>query len=76
MRWLMMSHLIKIYAVYKFSYFRLWYLKKGVVVEGLERLDYGAESRCKVVSSRLGFAMRRLENSLCQPSSKWVPFSN
>ena len=28
------------------------------------------------VSSRLGFAMRRLENSLCQLSSKWVPFWN
>ena len=28
------------------------------------------------MSSRFGFAMRRLENSLCQPSSKWVPFSN
>ena len=28
------------------------------------------------VTSRLGFAMRRLENSLCQPSSKWVPLSN
>ena len=28
------------------------------------------------VSSRLGCAMRRLENSLCQPSRKWVPFSN
>ena len=27
------------------------------------------------VSSRLGCAMRRLENSLCQPSRKWVPFS-
>ena len=26
------------------------------MVEWLERLDYGAESRCKVVSSRLGFA--------------------
>ena len=25
----------------------------------------------KVVSSRLGFVMRQLENSLCQPSSKW-----
>ena len=49
---------------------------RGVVVDWLERLDYGAESRRKVVSSRLGFAMRRLENSLCQPSSKWVPFSN
>ena len=27
------------------------------------------------VSSRLGFAMRQLEKSLCQPCSKWVPFS-
>ena len=39
------------------------------MVEWLEQLDYGAESRCKVVSSRLGFAMWRLENTLCQPSS-------
>ena len=30
----------------------------------LERLDYGAESRRKAVNSRLGFAMRRLENSV------------
>ena len=30
----------------------------------------------KVVTSRLGFAMRRLENSLCPTSSEWVPFSN
>ena len=49
---------------------------RGAVVEWLERLGYGAESRRKVVSSRLGFAMRRLENSICQPSSKWEPFSN
>ena len=28
------------------------------------------------MSSRLGFAMWRLENSVCQPSSKWVPFLN
>ena len=41
------------------------------MVEWLERLDYGAESRRKVVRSRLGFAMRRLEKSLCQPRSKW-----
>ena len=41
--------------------------------EWLEQLDYGAGSRRKVVISRLGFAMRRLENSLCPPSSKWVP---
>ena len=26
------------------------------------------------MSSRLSFAIRRLENSLYQPSSKWVPF--
>ena len=54
----------------------IFFLEKCVVVEWLERLDYGAENRRKVVSSRLGFAMRRQENSLCQPSSKWVPFSN
>ena len=48
--------------------------ERGVVVEWLERLDYDAKSRRKVVSSRLGFAMRRLQNSLCQPSSKRVPF--
>ena len=34
------------------------------MVEWLEWLDYGAEGRRKVVSSRLGFAMRRLENSV------------
>ena len=45
------------------------------VVEWLERLGYGAKSRRKVVSSRAGFAMLRLENSLCPLSSKWVPFS-
>ena len=28
------------------------------MVEWLEQLDYGAESRRNVVSSRLGFAMR------------------
>ena len=32
--------------------------------EWLERLDYGAESHRKVVSSRLGFAMRRLRKTL------------
>ena len=35
------------------------------MVEWLERHDYGAGSRRKVVRSRLGFAMRRLEKSLC-----------
>ena len=44
------------------------------MIEWLEWLDYGAESRRKVLSSRLGFAMRRLENSVNQSSSKWVPF--
>ena len=39
-------------------------LERGTVVEWLEQLGYGAESRRKVVSSRLGFAMRKLENSL------------
>ena len=34
----------------------------------------GAESRRKVVSSRLGFAIRLPENFLCQSSSKWVTF--
>ena len=46
------------------------------MVEWLEQLDYGTESRRKVVCSRLDFAMRRLEHSLWQPSSEWVPFSN
>ena len=45
------------------------------MVERLKQLDYhGAESRRNFVSLRLGFAMRRLENSLCRPSSEWVPF--
>ena len=35
----------------------LCYSTRGVVVEWLERLDYGAESRRKVVSLRLGFTM-------------------
>ena len=38
--------------------------ERGVVVEWLQRLDYSAESGRKVVSSRLGFTMWRLENSL------------
>ena len=47
---------------------------RGAVVEWLEQLDHDVESRRKIVSSRLGFTMRRLENSLCPPSSEWVPF--
>ena len=53
-----------------------WWGKRGAVVEWLERLGYGAESRRKVVNSRLGFAIRLLENSLCQPSNKWETFSD
>ena len=37
-------------------------LKRDAVVEWLETLGYGAESRRKVVRSKLGFAIRRLEN--------------
>ena len=51
-----------------------WWGKRGAVVEWLERRGYGAESRRKVVSSRLCFAIRLLENFLCQSSSKWVTF--
>ena len=39
-------------------------MMRGAVVEWLERLGFGAESCRKVVSSRLGFAMRQLENFL------------
>ena len=51
-------------------------IERGAVVECLQWLGYGSDSRRKVMSSRLGLAMRRLENSPCQPSSKWVLFSN
>ena len=42
------------------------------MVEWLEQLDYGAESCQKSLNTRLVFAVRQLENSLCQPSSEWV----
>ena len=42
----------------------------------LERLIYGAESCRKVVSLKLGCTIWQLENSLCQPRSEWVTFSN
>ena len=48
----------------------------GAIVKWLEWLGYGAESRHKVVNARLGFTMGRLDSSLCQPGSKWVPFFN
>ena len=38
------------------------------MVKWLERLDYGAESRRKVVSPRLGFAMRLLETLYVNPA--------
>ena len=37
---------------------------RGAVVKWLEWLGYGAESRKRVVSLRLGLAMRQLENSV------------
>ena len=36
----------------------------GAMVKWSEQLDYGAESHRKVVTSRLGFTVQRLENSL------------
>ena len=51
-------------------------LVRGAMVEWLEQLVCGAESSHKVVSSRLGLVIQQMENFLCQPSSKWVPFSN
>ena len=50
--------------------------KRSAVVEWLECLSYGAESRRNVVSSKLGFAMRQLENFVCQPNSKCESFLN
>ena len=44
------------------------------MVESLERLDYGAEGRRKVEYLNPGLAIRRLENSFCQSSSKWNLF--
>ena len=44
------------------------------MIQWLERLNYVADSRRKVMCSRLDFAMRRLEKFLCQPSSKRGPF--
>ena len=48
------------------------YVQRGAVVGWLERLDYGAESRRNIVCSRLGFAMRRLENSLSLSAQQWM----
>ena len=48
----------------------------GGIVEWFQTLYYGAESCWKVMRSGLGFTIQWLENSLCQLSSKWVPFLN
>ena len=44
------------------------------MVEWLEWLGYGAESRRKVMSSRLGFAMQRLENSVNPAVNRYLFF--
>ena len=41
----------------------------GPIVECLETLVHGAESRRKVVRSRPAFAMHPTNGKLCQPSS-------
>ena len=48
--------------------------RRGPVL--LDRLGNGAEGLRKVVGSNPGRAIRRLDNSLCQPSSKSAHFSN
>ena len=44
-----MSHLIKIYTVWKFSYFCLWYLKSWRVAKGLNYLHAGSEDSDQTV---------------------------
>ena len=47
--------------------------ERGAIAEWLEQLDYGVESRRKVRVQ--GLALPRGDwKTLCQPSSKWVPF--
>ena len=55
-----------------------WYEDEGgAVVEWSETLDYGAESRRKVMRSHPGVTVHPTAGKLlCQPSSKWVPCSN
>ena len=48
---------------------------RGAVVEWLERLDSGAESRRKFICSRL-FRHPTTGKHPLSPSSKWVPFLN
>ena len=50
---------------------------ESIKVKWLEQLGYGAESRCKVVSSRLGFAICDDWKTLSvNRAVKWVPLSN
>ena len=49
--------------------------QKGAVVEWLERLGYGAESRRKAWVRDWASPYGDWK-TLCQPSSKWVPLSN
>ena len=48
------------------------HLDQNISSELLSITNYFSAS----IGKRLCCAMRRLENSLCQPSRKWVPFSN
>ena len=57
-------------------YFLRFFLKRSAVAEWLEPLGYDVEGRRKVVSANSGLTIRRLENSQCQPSRKWIPSSN
>ena len=59
--------LLKSYLIYVFDLER----RRGRVVRAARLWCRKSPYR---VSSRLGCAMQRLENSLCQPSRKWVPF--
>ena len=69
---------LKLYRSYctetRFCFLPLSPLKRGAVVKWLGWLGYRAESRQKVVSSRLGFAIRQLENYLYRRSSKGIFF--
>ena len=63
-----MSHLIKIYAVCKFSCFHLWYFKRRALERCYDRVVRDAwlcaESRRNVMSLNWSFAIQQLENSV------------
>ena len=52
MSWLIMSHLIKIYAVCKFRYFRIWYLRRHAHLQNEEALTSSARARLLLVGTR------------------------